>query len=391
MADCTTACHLCDGPRLRLLPAFGTLGRVTSDAKPFPAGGELAVCEHCGTVQKPITAAWQAEADAIYAAYTIYHNAGGAEQKVFAPGGGQPASRSSRLVEQLRARLDLTERGRMLDVGCGNGAMLRSFSEQLPGWTLAGNELDEKNRGTIEAIPRVEQLYCGQPEDVPGEFDAVTLLHVLEHVPHPVEFLARIAGKLKPEGIVVVEVPDHRQNPFDLAIADHCTHFTLASLTAVFEAAGLDVVAAAEDIVPKELTVIGRPGGTRSALDSLAGIEDAIATANQQLHWLAALAGQGRRLAAAGPVGVFGTSIGGAWLLGELEDAVGFFVDEDPAKIGMTWEGRPILGPTGVPDGAAVLIGLPTPIAVSIRNRLSGTNARTRFDAPRPHARRLAS
>jgi SAM-dependent methyltransferase len=387
MADSTTACHVCGEARLRTFPAFGALGRVTSDAKPFPAGGELAVCAACGTVQKPISPKWKAEADAIYSAYTIYHNAGGAEQKVFAPGGGQPASRSSRLVSHLREHLGLPDRGRMLDVGCGNGAMLRSFSEQLPGWSLAGNELDDKNRAVIESVPRVEKLYCGQPEDVPGAFDAVTLLHVLEHVPGPVEFLRRIAGRLNRGGVVVVEVPDHGQNPFDLAIADHCTHFTLETLVAVFEAAGLEVVAAAADVIPKELTVVGRPGkAAKPRANPGTSPDEAAAVVNQQLRWLAAVAGHGRRLAVGGPVGVFGTSIGGAWLLGELGDAVGFFVDEDPAKVGMTWEGRPIVRPADVPGDAPVLIGLPDSIAAEIKSRLEPTALARRFHLP-PTAR----
>lgn len=391
MAESMSPCHVCQANRLRTFPAFVSLGRVTSDAKPFPAGGELATCEQCGTVQKPITPQWRAEADAIYASYTIYHNAGGAEQKVFTPGGGQPAARSSRLVEQLRQRIDLPRQGRLLDLGCGNGAMLRAFSEQLPDWTLAGNELDDRNRAVIESIPHVEQLYSGELEAVPGTFDAITLLHVLEHVPQPVDFLRRVAAKLNSNGLVVVEVPDHRQNAFDLAIADHCTHFSLTTLQAVFAAAGLEIVAAAEDFVPKELTVVGRPCGATTPLAAPVPSANITDVVNQQLHWLAALAGQGRRLAANSSIGVFGTSIGGAWLLGELGDAVAFFVDEDPAKIGMTWDGRPILSPRDVPDGSAVLIGLPTPIAQAIYSRLAGSTGRARFDVPMPHARRLAS
>jgi SAM-dependent methyltransferase len=354
---------------LRTFPEFAALGRVTSDAKPFPTGGELAICEACGTVQKPITAEWQAEADAIYGAYTIYHNAGGAEQNVFNGGGGQPASRSSRLVQQIRERVGLPERGRMLDLGCGNGAMLRSFSEQLPGWSLAGNELDDKNRVVIEAIPRVEKLYAGEIETVPGSFDAITLLHVLEHVPNPVGFLKRIAASLNSGGLVVVEVPDFQHSPFDLAVADHCTHFSLDTLVAVFEAAGLEIIAAAEDFIPKELTVVGRGGGVARSLGSMPSTDQA-SVVNTQLDWLATLAHQGRKLARANRLGVFGTSLGGAWLLGELGADVSFFVDEDSAKIGKIWAGRPILQPSEIPLGSHVLIGLPDSIAANIKARL---------------------
>src|SRR5438034_645166 len=153
----TARCHICRTGLLQPFLDFPRLARVTSDAKPFPAGGELAVCETCGTIQKPITPAWEKDADAIYSAYTIYHNAGGTEQSLFTGGGGQPISRSSRLVSAIRERVELPDTGRMLDLGCGNGAMLRAFGGLHSGWALVGNDLDDKYRSTIEAIPGVEE------------------------------------------------------------------------------------------------------------------------------------------------------------------------------------------------------------------------------------------
>ena len=35
-------CIVCDRPLLRTLPAYERLPRVTSDCKPWPAGGQLA-------------------------------------------------------------------------------------------------------------------------------------------------------------------------------------------------------------------------------------------------------------------------------------------------------------------------------------------------------------
>lgn len=368
------ACHVCRSGQLRSFPSFTPMSRVTSDAKPFPAGGELAVCEGCGTVQKPITTAWHAEIDAIYRAYTIYHNAGGAEQNVFSGGGGQPASRSSRLVQQVRDRVGLPTRGRMLDVGCGNGAMLRSFGELMPGWSLAGSELSDKYRDVVEAIPRVEKLYPGQPEDVLGTFGVITLLHVLEHVPDPVAFLTRLAPKLGVGGLLVAQVPDYRHSAFDLAVADHCTHFAPATLAAVFAAAGFEVTVAADDFIPKELTLVARPGATATPLPrscpDLAGVIGAV---ERQLRWLAELSRLGHSLTGPDGVGVFGTSLGGAWLLGELGPAVGFFVDEDAAKVGKTWDGRPILAPSEIRLDANVVIGLPGAIAEQIGQRVGAT------------------
>ncbi|MDB5314108.1 MAG: Methyltransferase type 11 [Gemmataceae bacterium] len=376
-------CHICRAGYLRRSPDFARIARVTSDAKPFPAGGELAVCEACGTIQKPITPSWEKDAAAVYEAYTIYHNAGGTEQAVFAGGGGHPTSRSSRLVGAVRDRVGLPAAGRMLDLGCGNGAMLRSFGEQMPGWALVGNDLSDKYRTTVEAIPGVEGFYPVDPENVPGTFDVITLLHVLEHIPDPVSFLRRLGPKLGPGGLIVVEVPDARHNPFDLAVADHCSHFTPETLRAVFGAAGFEVVVAGDDFVPKELTVVGRAGGVETPLGS-GRIDLAVAesTVRRHLAWLAELGRVGLALAETQRVGVFGTSLGGAWLLGELGPAVGFFVDEDPAKVGKVWDGRPIIHPAAVPAGATVLIGLPPVTAVPVKTRLEAGGAAVGYLTP---------
>lgn len=383
------ACHACGGGPVRPVAGFAALPRVTSDAKPFPAGGDLGVCAACASVQKPQTAAWEAEAASIYAAYAIYHNAGGAEQNVFTSGGAVPASRSSRVVREFRRRVELPAAGRMLDLGCGNGAMLRAFGADFPGWGLTGSDLSDGHRAAVEAIGGGVRFFTGGPADVPGGFDVVTLVHVLEHVPDPVGFLRTAAAKLTPGGCLLIEVPDHRNNPFDLAVADHCTHFTPDTLRAVVEAAGLEVLFAAADIVPREITLAARPGAAPGRTAKPADATAAHTTATRHVRWLAALAEQGRRLAAGRRLGVFGTSIGAAWLMGAVGDGVRFFVDEDEAKVGRTWAGRPILRPAEAPSDAPVLLGLPDALAADIRTRLGAAMGADRLHLPAgavPHA-----
>ena len=152
----------------------------------------------------------------------------------------------------------------MLDVGCGNGAMLRAFGKATTGWSLAGTELGDKYRRTVESIPGVESLHTCPPEEVPGQFDMVSMIHVLEHIPEPAAFLARLLPKLVPGGLLVVELPHHVANPFELLIADHCTHFAAATATALLERAGLEVLSVAENWVPKELTVVARKPGSQN-------------------------------------------------------------------------------------------------------------------------------
>ncbi|MFN8535727.1 MAG: class I SAM-dependent methyltransferase [Dehalococcoidia bacterium] len=345
---------------------FPTFFRVTSDSKPWRRGGQLGVCERCGLVQKQTDDAWRAETADLYADYTVYHQGGGAEQAVFGAGG--PAPRSLRLLEQLIETAPLAASGRMLDLGCGNGGMLRSFHQVAPGWRLAGSELDDRNRIIVEAIPGVDALFVGPIETIPGPFDLISMVHLIEHIEDPTGFLRAVAEKLAPGGLLLIETPNLADNPIDLVIADHCTHFTEETLRQVLGAAGFETVHCATDWIPKELSILARPLANADA--PTANPAAAGALLNQQLRWLTNVVEAARRASERRPFGLFGATIGATWLFGELDGQVDFFVDEDPARAGRNYLGRPVLTPAEV-SGGTVFVGMPTPIAQTIANRLT--------------------
>lgn len=373
--DIPVPCHHCGGA-LHTVAGFAALRRVTSDCRAWDAGGCLAVCTACGLAQKPADAVWHAEAAAIYADYAIYHQSGGAEQRVFTVAAGHRAEpRSLRLLKQALPHLSLSAEGRMVDIGCGNGELLRSFSGLMPGWTLAGCELGDLHRGAIEAIPGVERLYVGSVAALPGRFDLVTMVHCLEHVPNPTGFLAMVREKLAPDGALLIEVPQWQSNAFDLVIADHCSHFTALSLGAVVAAAGFRVDRLHDDWIAKEMTLIARPApGTERPVQD-AGCADAMRDLRGALGWLTALAEQAQSVIE-GPFGIFGTSIAGTWLSAQVNGRQAFFVDEDPARVGSSYLGSPVLAPDSVPAGAAVLVAQPRALAESIVRRLAGRPVR---------------
>ncbi len=362
-------CHVCTNGDVRELAGYASFPRVTSDCKPWPAGGQLGVCSRCGAMQKIINDQWRADIARIYQDYTIYFQASGAEQAVFVGEAAQLMSRSDRLVSQIVAHVDLPPTGRLLDIGCGNGAFLGAFSSALPGWLLAGTELSETNKATVEAIRGVEALYtCGLAE-TPGCFGLISLVHVLEHIANPSEFLRAVAAKLEHEGTLFVEVPDAARNPVDLLIADHATHFTVASLAALLESAGFRITTLSEEWVSKEISVVARKGHGPAAVPAMRG--DAAASA---LDWLratreAARAVRGR--AAGRKFGLFGSSIAATWLAQEVDRAMDFFVDEDIHRHGERFFERTVLSPDEVPDGSAVFVGIAGGAAERIARRLS--------------------
>lgn len=362
------ACHVCGATDLDVAPPYEAFHRVTSDCKPWLPGGQLARCKACGFVQTLITPKWQTEANQIYAGYTIYHQSGGAEQNVFNDGAGKP--RSEQLIHALRTVCPLPRQGRLLDIGCGNGSFLSAWSRLIPGWSLCGTEVGEKYKAQIESIPGVERLFTGDIADVPGNFDVISLIHVLEHIPYPVAFLERLRKKLRPDGLLFVEVPDCQQNCFMLLVADHCSHFSPGLLAGVVRAAGFEVQHATNQWVAKEISVAARPtpGANEARVVSLPQ-SDSVQVFNgwQQLQRILAKV---EPLARRENFGLFGTAIAATWLYAQCNRAARFFVDEDLNRVGKTHLGRPIVSPADVPEGATIFVALPQPLAGTVAERL---------------------
>ncbi|MDD3312118.1 class I SAM-dependent methyltransferase [Pseudodesulfovibrio sp.] len=371
-----TTCHNCGHNGLEIYQQFEKLGLVTSDCRPCRGTLRLARCPECGLLQKLVDQDFSDTCTLIYDQYDAYHQAGGQEQQTYSDD-GQGCARSRKLLEGVLDHFPLPDTGRLLDVGCGNGVLLRSFGTLRPSWRLHGLDLNDHAREQVLSIPGVEAFHACDLDAVPAAFDALSMLHCLEHVPDPVAFLRKCMDRLAAGGLLLVQVPDFTANPFDLVIADHCSHFEPATLREVVRRAGFEIVVLRQGLVPKELTLLARRPAPEAqaavAMDTAPapGLPKRADTARiaDALAWLAALLDQARDLCRE-PLGVFGTSIAGIWLLGQLGDGLRFFVDEDVNRAGRTLFGKPVHLPADAPAGSRVLVALPSFIAENVVRRL---------------------
>lgn len=360
------SCHLCHNEGLIAVPEYSALKRVASDCKPWPEGGKLGVCPVCSTAQAVIDDHWRNECDEIYSSYTIYHQSGGEEQPVYSPGAGIPSARSDYLLSCMSEVVSIPYSGRLLDIGCGNGGFLRSFCKKFPGWRLNGSEYDAKYRSEVERIPSFDQLFIGDISAATGQFDMISLIHVLEHIASPRALLDQIHSKLKPGGLLVIELPYFVENPFVLPVADHATHFDIASIHALLADTGFHPHHLTSNWVPKELSIVASKTPAPGPVVSAAPVDPIPA-----VRWLMEV--RDRALAVARGsrhFGIFGTSIAGNWLYAELAPMVKFFVDEDPSREGKIMNGCPILLPGQVPPDSDIYIALPPQIVEGVAERL---------------------
>lgn len=139
-----------------------------------------------------------------------------------------------------------TSPGKLLDFGCGTGDFL--VEAKRAGWTCTGFEPNENARQ--RAISKEIQLSESIETLPPASFDAITLWHVLEHV-HDVNHHLEVFSKLlKPDGILVIAVPNFRS--FDAVhyqnywaaydVPRHLWHFSRTAITKLAAKAGMYVV-----------------------------------------------------------------------------------------------------------------------------------------------------
>jgi SAM-dependent methyltransferase len=373
------ACQSCGASELREIAGFNALPRVTSDSKPFRAGGRLFVCERCALVQKVVDDDWRRETAEIYRDYEMYHQSGSPDQPVFDAQSGRPTGRCEVLARRLHESNALAASGRLLDVGAGAGAMLAAFSGVFPGWELYGLDLDARKEAMLRAIPHFKRLFTVAPEQLGENFELITLVHSLEHFFDPLDMLKKLRERLTERGHLFVQVNNVDRMPFDLVVADHLCHFNPASLAAIGAHAGLRAEILMDDWVNKEISLLSAaaPHPPEPVLGDPA---QAIARAESEVAWLVRMLDHARASARGGNFGIFGTSVAATWLAGDLGDAVEFFVDEDPARQGRRHLGRPILAPLQVPAGASVYLAFVAQVSSAIAQRLRALPIR--FAAP---------
>jgi len=171
----------------------------------------------------------------LYAAYASHH--------VDAAGGGRPRFP---VLDHVGVARPL----RLLDLGCGDGALLREAAQRGLGSGVGVDRSPEqvaRARAAGSDVHEVDAVAFLARE--PGAWDVITCVDLLEHLEHDdVLALARaVAAGLRPGGEWIVQVPN-AVSPFfgNHAYGDftHRTVYTHRSLEQIARTVGLDPVSA---------------------------------------------------------------------------------------------------------------------------------------------------
>jgi SAM-dependent methyltransferase len=147
-----------------------------------------------------------------------------------------------RIVEDVIDRwIGLRPGARVLDIGCGTGAVLEALSARFEAYGTDTSQLAIdlcRQRGltnvfccTLETFPRADLT-----------FDLAVLLDVVEHIDDDLAILHQAQRRVKPGGWTLVTVPAYQflWGPHDV-VNHHRRRYTSAGLRRVLRAAGFEL------------------------------------------------------------------------------------------------------------------------------------------------------
>jgi SAM-dependent methyltransferase len=133
----------------------------------------------------------------------------------------------------------------LLEIGCGTGYVLSGVSKQFPRATLHGSEIFTAGLGfAATRLPSVNLMQM-DARNIPfeDEFDVIGAFDVLEHIYEDELVLAQVHAALKPQGFMLLTVPQHTWlwSPID-EYAYHVRRYTALDLHKKIESAGFQIV-----------------------------------------------------------------------------------------------------------------------------------------------------
>ena len=176
----STACHLCGGQSTQI------------PAPPIAIGNEL-FHDHCGLARCSRCKVRFVEPRPAESQLSAFYNTDGYD------------CHNPMFSSDPEIRLNIIDRfkhpGSLCDFGAGAGRLLECARAR--GWTVSGIEPGRSRE-------QLETQGFNVQDDVTkiAPVDVISMIHVLEHCPSPVENLSAFRKKLLPDGLLYIEVPN---------------------------------------------------------------------------------------------------------------------------------------------------------------------------------------
>lgn len=166
------------------------------------------------------------------------------------PGSPEMRRRISQEDHRIRFFRRFKPRGLIVDIGCGMGYFL--YAARQAGYDVAGVDISDHAtsyvRDTLGITMRIGHV---DTVEVPERsIDVATMWHFLEHTDDPRRCIEKVASWLKPDGLLVIDVPNYEGTDAQQTWQDwvgwqlpyHFYHFTPPTLDLLLSKHGFEII-----------------------------------------------------------------------------------------------------------------------------------------------------
>jgi SAM-dependent methyltransferase len=350
------ACRVCGAG---VQPLYRSLGEasISSSASILRTTTSVDACPECGHVQtQPIS-----DLAAYYSVGYNFHARSAEEDDLCTSKDSELVYRSDLQAVIVETKLGAGTSKNVLDYGSGKARTLRLLARRDTAIQPHVFDVSDAYRPYWdEFVSRNGQASFTIPDDWRGRFDAVLSFFTLEHVERPAAFVSELRSLLHASGRAIVTLPNMYLNVSDFIVADHINHFSRASLSRLFGAAGFRSVAIDAETQAGwyviEASVTGEPRPQSGAVQmeqpkDVASLWESLGArvrAAEERHG-------GRRVA------IYGSGVYGLFMASVLREPgrIACFIDRNPYRHGLSFFGAKVVSPEDLPeDVRLVFVGL---------------------------------
>jgi len=212
-------CLVCGGEDLKP-SSWQPQNFVTSDALASDFTPVLLVCHECSAIQKDLSPSYIAWTKNLYQNYRVRQ----LSEQTGVSDASPPLTINAREDSILRLVKNIIrpDHTNLLEIGFGNGSLLRRIKNEFPSLVLAGLEVSDGHRNTLERLGI--NFIHGEIGSLKKTFDIVIVNNVLEHACDPLDFLLACGRCLGLGGRLIIALPNVKCATYDVIIADHVIH-----------------------------------------------------------------------------------------------------------------------------------------------------------------------
>lgn len=149
----------------------------------------------------------------------------------------------------IRLIMHYCPKGKLLDVGCGVGTLLKVAHDC--GWNVTGVDLNKKSAEFVKGKYGLNIINTNIEDfKTPELFDAVTMIELIEHAPNPRKTINKARSLLKPGGFLFINTPNVESISSRISGRrwwlykpnEHLYYFSRATIKRLLESEGFKVI-----------------------------------------------------------------------------------------------------------------------------------------------------